>query len=282
MKKFIIFCLLCSLSLSGFALSVGDTFIKNSRFWQNKFAVEIISEDTTLLGLDFDLTEHRDIENKIYNFRLPFMLRFALIDLVFEPFFYPNTDNDASAYGGSFIIKGLLRENQIDNSSSQGYLKIAYANQSANVARTSSPIQKENFKQFAFEGGINYNYQGLFAFDVSGNIYTYKDETKDLTYFGGIMNQSELGNLGTLDYVLDLPKFSVGGGITWISPENNAKSFISYKYISFEQELTIHSVMLNTMVQLEDKIILSLTYNHLFETHKVNRDIFGIGLNYLF
>ncbi|MCR5505351.1 MAG: hypothetical protein K6E94_07425 [Elusimicrobiaceae bacterium] len=282
MKKFLIFCFLCSLTLTSFALSVGDTFIKYSRFWQNQLTLNILSDGISALGVDFDLTDHRDREGKIYAFRVPFTFKFHLFDLSLEPFFYPNTNNDAWAYGGSITIKGLLRDNEIDNTSSLGYLKASFANQKMNILRTTAPLHKENFRQFAFEGGLNLNFSNLFVFDLSGNIFNYPDNVKNVVAFNGIMNQSEMGNLGTIDYVLALPDFSVGGGITWLSAENNAKSFISYRYISYEEDLTAHSVMVNTMIPVSENVIVALTYNHLFETHRTNRDLFGVGINYLF
>ena len=282
MKKFLTFCLFLGLTLSSFAFSVGDTFIQNSRFWQNKFSLDIFSNNLTVIGLEFDLTEHKYVEDKIYAFRTPFIFQFPFIDFVIEPFFYPNTNNDAWAYGGSISIKGLLRDNTIANTSSLGNLKAALANQKANIIRKATPINKEDFRQFAFEGGLNFNFSDLFIFDLSGNIFTYPDNVKDVITFNGIMNQQEIANLGTIDYVLSLPSFSVGGGITWLSMENNAKSSISYRYIGFEEDLTTHSVMVNTMIPLNETLIITLIYNHLFETHKTNRDLFGVGINYLF
>ena len=281
MKKLLCFCLFCSLSLSSFAFSIGDFFIKNSRFWQNRVSLDILSGSDFLAGLEFDLTSHRDVENKIYAFRAPLMLKFDMIDFTLEPFFYPNTDNDASAYGGKFTVKGVIRDDEIHNNSSYGYLKVAYAVQSANVERLGL-IKKEDFRQIVFEGGLNFNFGNLYNFDLGGNIFNYPDNAKEVGTFGGIMNQAEVGNLGTIDYVLALTRFSVGGGITWLSTENNAKSSISYRYIGYEQDLTAHSVMIKTTVPIDDNVLISLIYNHLFETHRTNRDLFGAGINYLF
>ena len=157
-----------------------------------------------------------------------------------------------------------------------------FANQNANITRIGGTNEKENFRQFAFEGGLNFNFQNLFNFDINGNIYTYPDEVKNIAAFGGIMNQNEIANLGTIDYVLNLPHYSIGGGITWLSTETNAKSSLSYKYVNYENDLKTHSVMIQTKVPLEQHLILTLIYNHLFETHGKNRDLFGVGLNYLF
>lgn len=281
MKKLLCLCLFCSLGLSGFAFSFGDLFIKNSRFWQNKVSLDILSGSDVLAGFQFDLTDHRDLDHKIYAFRIPFMLKFNMLDLTFEPFYYPNTNNDASAYGGKLILKGVIRDDDINNSSSQGYLKVAYANQRANVQRA-AVTDKENFRQFVFEGGLNFNFGDLYNFDFGGNIFTSPDDAKNVGAFGGIMNQREIGNLGTIDYVLELVRFSAGGGITWLSTENNVKSSISYRYIGYEHDLTAHSVMVQTTIPLADSLLITLIYNHLFETHKTNRDLFGAGFNYLF
>ena len=96
------------------------------------------------------------------------------------------------------------------------------------------------------------------------------------------MNQNEMADLGTIDYVLNLPHFSAGGGITWISPENNTKTFLSYKYINYEQNLIAHSLMLKTIIPISQNLLATLIYNHVFERHHTNKDLFGVGLNYLF
>lgn len=281
MKKLLCFCLFCSLGVSGFAFSFGDTFIKNSRFWQNRVSLDILSGSDVLAGVEFEIIDHRDVENKIYAFRVPMMLKFDMVDFTFEPFFYPNTNNDASAYGGELTVKGVIRDNQITNNSSYGYLRASYANQNANVQRAGI-VNKENFRQFVFEGGLNFNFGDMYNFDIGGNIYNYPDNVKTVDAFGGIMNQGEIGNIGTIDYVLALPSFSAGGGMTWLSTENNAKSSISYRYISYEKDLTAHSVMLKTTIPLDNNLLITLIYNHLFETHRTNRDLFGLGFNYLF
>lgn len=281
MKKLFCFCLFCGLAVQSFAISVGDLFIQNSRFWQNKVSLDILSGDDILAGFEFDLTEHRYLEEKILAFRIPMMLKFSMIDIKLEPFFYPNTGNNASAYGGKVILKSMIRDDDLNNTSSHAYLKFSYANQNAEVQRAVI-TNKENFRQLVFEGGLNFNFGGLYNFDLGGNIFTYPDNAKEVATFGGIMNQSEIGNLGTIDYVLALARFSVGGGITWLSTESNAKSYISYRYIGYEQDLTAHSIMINTTIPLEKHVLITLVYNHLFETHKTNRDLFGVGFNYIF
>ena len=171
------------------------------------------------------------------------MLDFSLLSLTLEPFLYPDS-NHANAYGGSVKLEGLLRSDDISGIYAGGYLKAAFANQKANIARGAAPQNKENFKQWAFEGGLNFNFANLYNFNFSGNIFTYPDRVKDITFFGGIMNQNELADLGTIDYVLNFPQFSAGGSIVWISSENNTKTSLGYKYINYENNLVAHSVML--------------------------------------
>lgn len=280
MKKLFCLFIFCNLALTGFAFSVGDLFIKNSRFWQNEISASILERDTISAGFVFDITDYKDVNDKIYAFHLPFMLSFPIVDLTIVPFWYPDA-NDASAYGGSVKLEGILRSDDINNVYASGYLKTAFANQKANIVRGISPMNKENFKQWAFEGGLNFNLANLYNFNVNGNIFNYPDGAKDVV-LGGIMNQNELADLGTIDYVLNLPRFSTGGSITWLSSENNTKTSLSYKYINYEDNLIAHSVMLKTMIPITKKLVTTLIYNHLFEKHHTNRDLFGIGLNYLF
>ena len=281
MKKLFLFLIFCGLTLQSFTLSVGDLFIQNSRFWQNKFSLDLLGQSDISAGFTFDVTEHKDRKDNIYAFHIPFMLNFSMLDVIADPFWYPNTNN-ASAYGGSIKLQGLLRSDEINATYVKGYLKAAYANQNINIARGLSPQNKENFKQFAFDGGLDFNLANLYVFSLNGNVFSYSDKVENITYFGGIMNQSELADLGTIDYVLNLPEFSVGGVITWISNENNTKTSLSYKYINYKNNLINHSLMLKTLIPISEKLIATLIYNHIFETHHKNQDLFGIGLNYLF
>ena len=281
MKKLFLLFIFCGMALQSFAFSAGDLFIQNSRFWQNKFSLDILGQGDVSAGFTFDITDHRDIEDNIYAFRIPFMLNFPTFDLTANPFWYPQS-NDASAYGGSVKLQSILRSDEINMTYVKGYFKAAFANQNANIARGLTPQSKENFKQLAFEGGLDFNLANLYNFSFNGNVFSYPDKVKDITSFGGIMNQSELADLGTIDYILNLPEFSLGGTITWISNENNTRTTLSYKYINYEQGLINHSLMLQTLIPMSENLIATLIYNHIFETHHKNKDLFGIGLNYLF
>lgn len=279
MKKLFLLCIFYSLALQSFAFSAGDLFIKNSHFWQNKLSLDILGQGNISAGLTFDLTDHKDIKDNIYAFHMPFMLKFLMLDLTIDPFWYPQS-NDAKAYGGSIKLQSFIRNDDISMNYVRGYLKAAFANQKANITRSTQ--NKENFKQFAFEGGFDFNLANLYVFNINGNVFSYPDKVKNITSFGGIMNQNDLADLGTIDYVLNFPEFSVGGGITWISNENNTRTNFSYKYINYEHNLINHSLMLQTLIPVSEKLIATLIYNHIFETHHKNKDLFGVGLNYLF
>lgn len=281
MKKLFLLVIFCSLTLSTFAFSIGDLFIYNSRFWQNKISLDLFGQSTFSAGATFTLTEHENIDDKIYAFHLPLMLKLSIFDLVFEPFIYPDVSNDAEAYGGSLTLNTLIKSDDISLIYVNGYLKASLAKQKANIARGGTP-QKENFKQFAFETGLNFNLANLYNFNINGNMFSYPDTVKDISYFGGIMNQNDLADLGTIDYVLNLPNFSVGGGITWLSPENNTKTSLRYKYINYEHNLIAHSIILQTVIPISENLMTTLIYNHVIESHHVNKDLFGVGLNYLF
>ena len=144
MKKLFLLLLFCSLTLSGFAFSVGDLFIYNSRFWQNKISLDLFGESTFSAGATFTLTDHKDINDKIYAFRLPLMLKLSMMDFVFEPFIYPEAA-DAEAYGGSLTLNTLIKSDDISSTYVNCYLKASLAK------------QKANFRQFAFETGLNFN-----------------------------------------------------------------------------------------------------------------------------
>ena len=281
MKKLFLLLVFCGLAVQSFAFTVGDLFIQNSRFWQNKVSLNILNSSAFSSGVSFDIAEHKDLKDKVYDFHLPFMFKFSMLNILLEPFWYPQ-NNQANAYGGNIKLEGIIRNDEINNIYASGYLRAAYANQKTNITRNIVFQNKENFKQWAFEGGLNFNFANLYNFNINGNIFTYPDEVNNITYFGGIMNQNEMADLGTIDYVLNLPHFSAGGGITWISPENNTKTFLSYKYINYEQNLIAHSLMLKTIIPISQNLLATLIYNHVFERHHTNKDLFGVGLNYLF
>ena len=272
MRRLFLLFTFCSLALQSFAFTAGDLFIQNSRFWQNIVSLGVLDNNNLSTGLVFDITEHNDIKDKIYAVRIPFMLKFSMLNLEITPFWYPDTNN-AYSYGGSMKLEGLIRSDDINNIYAGGYLKAGFANQKAYI-----PQNTENFKQLAFEGGVNFNFANLYSFNVNGNVFTYPDGTS----FGGIMNQNEIADLGTIDYVLSLPRFSAGGGITWISRENNTKTSLSYKYINYEHNLIAHSLMLRTTISVTERLLATLIYNHVFESEHTNKDLFGVGLNYLF
>ena len=281
MKKLFLLFLFCNLAISSFALGVGDLFIQGSRFWQNNVFVNLLKQDKIFADFVFNLTEHKDINDKIFAFHLPIGTKLSIFNFTLDPFWYPNTSGDAYAYGGSLKIESLFRSDYVNNNYASGYFKASFANQRADISRGGTP-NKENFKQLVFEGGLNIDFANLYIFNINGNIFTYPDEVKDITSFGGIMNQNDLADLGTIDYILAFPHFSAGGGITWISRENNTKTSLSYRYINYEHDLIAHSVMIQTLIPISENLLAKLIYNHLFETHHHNKDLFGIGLNYLF
>ena len=281
MKKLFLLFIFCSFALKTFAFSAGNLFIQNSCFWQNKFSLDLLGQGEVSAGLTFDLTEHKDIKDHIYAFHIPFMLNFSMLDLTVNPFWYPESNN-AEAYGGSIKLQGLIRNDEINSTYVNGYFKTAFANQNTNIIRGTSPQTKEKFKQFAFEGGLDFNLANLYIFNINGNVFTYPNKVKDISFFGGIMNQNDLADLGTIDYVLNLPEFSVGGIITWISNENNTRTSFSYKYINYENNLINHSLMFRTLIPVSKNLIATLIYNHIFEMHHKNKDLFAVGLNYLF
>ena len=282
MKKLFLLFVFCSLTLRVFALNVGDLFIQNSRFWQNKVSLDISNGELFSSGFTFDITEHKDIKNKVYAFHLPFMLKVNILDLTITPFWYPNISNDVSAYGSSIKVESLIRSDEVNNIYANGYLKAAFANQKADIIRGIAPQNKENFKQLAFEGGVNFNFANLYNFNINGNIFTYPDGVKNISSFGSIMNQNELGDLGTIDYILKLPNFSLGGSISWMSPENNTTTLLIYKYINYEHNFLAHSLMLRTIIPVTENLLTTLIYNHVFEKYHKNKDLFGVGLNFLF
>ena len=146
MKKLLLFFIFCSISLQSFAFSAGDFFIQNSRFWQNKFSLDILGRSDISAGFTFDMTGHKDIKDNIYAFHVPFMLQFPMIDLTLNPFWYPSTNN-SDAYGGSIKLQGLIRDDEISMTSVRGYLNAAFSNQNTNISRGLAPQNKENFKK---------------------------------------------------------------------------------------------------------------------------------------
>ena len=96
------------------------------------------------------------------------------------------------------------------------------------------------------------------------------------------MNQTELADLGTLDYVLGLPSYSAGARIRWRSEANSADNFVSYRYINFHNTGIIHSVLVSSTVRMSNNFYLNLAYNHLFRAGMADTDLYSAGVTLKF
>ena len=229
MKRLLLVVLFLFSVSSIFAFNVSDSFTKNSRFWRNSVAVSFDNAYNFSIGTQFDLTEHRYFDNHIYGIKLPILLKVSDFGFALSPFYYPDNANNASAYGGKFTVSSKIREDQIENSSSVAYLSVGYADQKANYVKNGIAKNQEHYKQVAYELGLNFDYFDTYAFDVMGTYFQYPNGIKEITDFGGVLDQQELADLGTLDYVLYLPRSAVGARINWKSATSNSNNYIYYR-----------------------------------------------------
>lgn len=278
MKKLLFSVLLLSVSCGGaFAFDIADNYTHSSSFWRNSVSVSARPAYALSLGAEFDITGHENFDNHIYAFRLPVTLRSNDYGIVVKPFWYPDNANGAKAYGGKVILVAGVNRDEVAQSSSQAYIGAGFAAQQSDMLKNGVLELKKDFYQIAYEAGANYNFFGQYSFDISGNAYQYLSGIEGVKALGGVMNQQELADLGTLDYVLDLPRGAAGIKIKWASPVNNSENYISYKYIDFFTQDAVHSLMLGTNLRVSGNVYLNIAYNHLFEKGS-DKDLYGGGI----
>lgn len=273
---------LVSLSAGAFEISEGFTYSKD--FWQNSVG---ISQDLNYMfnvGLNFDLTEHDAVNNHIYTFSLPLMFRAEKFGIYLRPFIVPDNANDASAYGAKAILTLNIKQDEVDNSSSSMFLSAGFANQNAYVTKSGLGSQKENFKQLSYEGGLVFDYFDMYFFEFSGNVFDYISGMSDVENVAGVLDQQNIASLDTLNYVLGLPKSSIGAKIKWNSDASQSSNTISYRYIEFKEPdiCAQHSLMLSSVIMLKYNFHISLAYNHIFIQSQKDKDIFRGAISYKF
>lgn len=278
MKKILLsFLITVTASCCAFAFELSDTHTHNSAFWKNSSALVFHPAYGFTFGPEFDIIQHRKFDNDIYAFRLPITINPEQYDIMLKPFWYPDNANGAKAFGGKILLATGETVDDIDQNSSRAYVGAGFAAQKADVLRDGTVTPQKYFYQTAYEAGMNYNYFGQYSFDVNGNIYQYLSGISGVDDVKGVMNQQEIADLGTTDYLFDLPKGSAGLKIRWYSPVNKSENYISYRYIGFYNASAAHSLLLGSSLSVISGVHFSLTYNHIFQ-HSRNRDIYGAGL----
>ncbi|MDD6173960.1 MAG: hypothetical protein ACI352_01390 [Elusimicrobiaceae bacterium] len=279
MKKLISFLIFVFTLTPVFAFSVADNYTHNSRFWRNSAAISFAPARQFFVGAEFDVTEHKDFDNHIYAFRLPFGFASDALSVRAVPFFLPDNGNDSWAYGGKLMFSSALKLNEVDGTAAEGYLSAGIVSQKADVLKNGVLTEKDTFIQAAYEAGVVSNFFGVYLFNFSGNVYQYLSGLEGVKAIRGVFNQSELADLGTIDYMLGLPRASGGVKATWRSEENRAETFISYRYIDMHDDDARHSLLISTNVLVSAKASLRISYNHIFVPNQTDSDIYGIGLN---
>ncbi len=276
MRKIFFIFVLCLSSLSAGAFEISEGFVYSKDFWQNNVAVSQDINYMLNVGLNFDIAEHDDISHHIYTFSLPLMFRTERFGLYLRPFIVPDNANDASAYGAKASLTLNIKHDEVDNSSSSVFLSAGFANQNAYVAKVGLGSQKEDFKQMVYEGGLVFDYFDTYFFEISGNMFDYISGISDVENVAGVLDQQNIASLDTLNYVLSLPKSSIGAKIKWNSEASQSSNTISYKYIEFKEHNVCphHSLMFSSVIMLKYNLYVSLAYNHIFVSSQKDKDIF--------
>ncbi len=262
-----------------FAFSVADNYTHNSRFWRNSAAISFAPARQFFVGAEFDVTEHKDFDNHIYALRMPFGFTSDSLSIRAVPFFLPDNANGSWAYGGKLMFSSTIKMNEIDGTAAEGYLSAGIVSQKADVLKNGVLTEKDTFVQSAYEAGLVSNFFGVYLFNLSGSVYQYLSGLEGVKSIRGVFNQAELADLGTIDYMLGLPRASGGIKATWRSEENRAETFISYRYIDMHDDDPRHSLLMSTNVLVGAKASLRLSYNHVFIPNQTDSDIFGVGLS---
>jgi hypothetical protein len=276
MKKISLFVFALFLCSGAFALDMMDRHIHTSRFWSNSFSVSARPAYALSVTGEFDVTDHDAFDNHTYALRLPVMLRLENTGFIFKPFFYPDNGNGADAYGAKLSFTSIINRDEINQAFTRVMLSAAVAKQKADVYKNGAVKQDDGFYQAAYEAALNFNFFEQYGFDISGSVYQYFSGISGVEGVAGVMNQQELADLGTLDYVLGLPKFAAGAKILWVSAVSRSDNYIGYKYIDFYNNGAAHSLMLNSTVNFYKNVYFNLAYNHLFVNG--GRDLYGAGI----
>ena len=284
MRKFFLTLVLCLLSFPSFAFEIMEGYTYSKDFWQNTVGVSHDLNYMLNIGLNFDITEHDDIDHHIYDLSLPVMFRAERFGFYFKPFIVPDNANNASAYGAKAILTLNIKRDEIDNSSYNLFLSVGYANQNAYVTKSGLGSQKEDFKQLTYEGGLAFDYFNIYFFEFSGNFFDYISGISDVENVAGVLDQQNIASLDTLNYVLNLPKDSIGAKIKWNSQASQSLNTISYRYIEFKERdcRPQHSLMLSSLIRLSEKFYIDLAYNHIFIDSQKDKDIFRGALSFKF
>ena len=230
-------------------------------------------------GAEFDITEPDDFAHHIYEFRVPMGIKTDTFFVKLTPFVIPDNGNNSSAYGGEIMFSTGLKVNEIDFTATEGYVSAAVVSQKAFVVKNNIANEKDTFIQSAYEAGITSNYFGAYSFTLSGNVFQFLSGLEAVQYMGSVFNQAELADLGTIDYLLKLPRGSAGLKINWHSQESSTDSFISYRYINIHQSNDRHSLLFNTSIFINERASLNLAYNHIFISKETDIDLYSAGLS---
>lgn len=279
MKRFIIFCLFSFSLCTAFGLSFSDNYTHTSHFWRNSASAYMAAVQPFFAGAEFDITEHDDFAHHIYEFRVPMGIKTDTFFVKLTPFVIPDNGNNSSAYGGKIMFSTGLKVNEIDFTATEGYVSAAVVSQKAFVVKNNIANEKDTFIQSAYEAGITSNYFGAYSFTLSGNVFQFLSGLEAVQYMGSVFNQAELADLGTIDYLLKLPRGSAGLKINWHSQESSTDSFISYRYINIHQSNDRHSLLFNTSIFINERASLNLAYNHIFISKETDIDLYSAGLS---
>lgn len=262
------------------ALEVSESFTYSNAFWQNSVSVSQNLNYMVNVGLNFDLTEHKNIEHHIYTFSLPLMASSENFVFLFKPFLIPDNANKASAFGAKASFSLAIKKDEVDNSFADAFFALGFASQDAYVNKTGLS-NKETFNQLAYEGGISLSYFNVYFFEISANRFEYLSGISSVESVAGVLDQQNIASLDTLNYVLNLPKGSIGTKIRWNSQSSQSISSLSYRFIEFQDKdiSAQHSVLFSSMVMLGNNIYVNLAYNHIFISSQKDKDIFKAALS---
>ena len=283
MRKIIFTFIFVILSIGAGAFEISETFTYNKNFWKNSFGFSQDIYYTMNAGFNFDLADSKDIPHHVYTFSFPLMFRGETVGLFVRPCFVPDTSNNASAYGAKLSWTCGLKYDEIENTSSNAFLSIGFAQQDAYITKTGGLTQRDNFYQLAYEGGIVLDFFKVYMFEISGSMFQYLSGISSVENVAGVLDQQNLADLGSFDYVLALPKGSAGTKIVWNSEASKSKNTLAYKFITFHDKdmPDNHSVVFSSDIMVNNNVVISLAYNHIFMSGKKDKDIFRGGISFL-
>ncbi|MGB2578550.1 hypothetical protein AAIR98_000469 [Elusimicrobium simillimum] len=279
MKKLTVILSLFLAAANLHALKVSDSFFINSDFMRNDLSVVAPITTRFAMGLEASYIDHDDIKDKILMFSAPLVHTDDWMQITLSPFATTKAD-DLYAFGASAHLLLAMENNVVDDKYTQAHLAVSYANQKADIS-TDSGDKRKNMGEIGYYLALRKNFFNAFFFGVNGSAYQYTNGISGVNKVKSILDQNQIANINTFDFINQLPKYSVGTTFTRML-EKGANIYLSYSFIEYYTTRPEHSILVGNDFPIGKRFKGDIGYNHIICRGGSKRDIFRISLSAAF